>query len=108
MTAGPLHPDNLTGGRDHEPLRGHDTRALGPSDSSDSGSDVAGRAGVASEGDLSSNSDRNGTGEAPTVPGDLVAADGADIDTDHVERMPEEGDGGEDEEGEDEARPPKH
>ena len=47
MTAGPLHPDNLTSGRDRVLGRGHGTAALGPSDSSDSGSDLHGAPGLA-------------------------------------------------------------
>src|SRR5688500_18194887 len=47
MTAGPLHPDNLTGGRDRSLGKGHGTAALGPSDSSDSGSDLHGAPGLA-------------------------------------------------------------
>ena len=49
MTAGPLHPDNLTGGRDRSLGRGHGTASLGPSDSSDSGSDLHGAPGLASQ-----------------------------------------------------------
>ena len=38
-----LDPDNFpAGGRRPKTARGHDTRALGPSDSSDTGSDMAG------------------------------------------------------------------
>ena len=118
MTAGPLHPDNLTSGRDRSLGKGHGTAALGPSDSSDSGSDLHGAPGLASQLDgfgldkpggsdiedsfanytagpdfgdanLDSDSDRSGTGERASTPRDLLAADGADIDTDHIERIPE-------------------
>ena len=93
MAAGPLHPDNLTGGRDRDVRRGHGTRALGPSDSSDSASDIVGAA-------LDGDSDRNGTGESASVPGDVAAEDEQrDIDTDHIEQVPPEAarDDGEDE-----------
>jgi hypothetical protein len=117
MAAGPLHPDNLTNGKDRDVTKGHGTRALGPSDSSDSGSDLQGAPGLAGQvdgfglekqpgadleesfaggtagpdvgdADLDSDSDRSGTGETATTPRDMLGADGADIDTDHVERIP--------------------
>ena len=128
MAAGPLHPDNLTNGRDRDVTKGHGTRALGPSDSSDSGSDLMGAKGLAGDVDgfgletqpgadleestanmtagpdvgdanLDSDSDRYGTGETATTPRDVVAADGRDIDTDHIEQVPPEAarDDGEDE-----------
>jgi hypothetical protein len=118
MTAGPLHPDNLTNGRDRQLGRGHGTNALGPSDSSDSGSDVVGGAGLAGEVDgfgidrdtseleestargtagpdvgdanLDSDSDASGTGEAATAGRDTVAESGADIGVDHIEYLPED------------------
>lgn len=37
-----LDPDNFPTRRQRKNLKGHDTRSLGPSDSSDSGSDMAG------------------------------------------------------------------
>ena len=118
MTAGPLHPDNLTSGRDRVLGRGHGTAALGPSDSSDSGSDLHGAPGLASQVDgfglespgggdversfanytagpdvgdanMDSDSDRSGTGERGAADRDMVAKDGADIDTDHIEQIPE-------------------
>jgi hypothetical protein len=118
MTAGPLHPDNLTNGRDRQLGRGHGTNALGPSDSSDTGSDVVGGAGLAGEVDgfgidrvaeeeeestaggtagpdvgdanLDSDSDASGTGEAATLGRDTIVEAGADIDTDHIETLPED------------------
>ena len=83
MTAGPLHPDNLTNGPDRDVTRGHGTRALGPGDSSDSASDIAGAPAS--------------TDEAATLPPDVLEADGADIDTDHIERVPPGAEDGEDE-----------
>lgn len=134
MTAGPLHPDNLTNGRDRDVTRGHGTRALGPSDTSDSGSDLVGAPGLAGQVDgfgierqpgadleesfaggtagpdvgdanLDSDSDSSGTGEAATIPRDVLGADGADIDTDHVETIPQQAI---DDEGEDEAEQARH
>jgi hypothetical protein len=131
MAAGPLHPDNLTNGRDRDVTRGHGTRALGPSDTSDSASDIVGAPGLAGQIDgfgidrqpgsdleesfaggtagpdvgdanLDSDSDSSGTGEAATIPRDPLGADGADIDTDHIEEAPPEDD------GEDEAEQARH
>jgi hypothetical protein len=118
MTAGPLHPDNLTNGRDRQLGRGHGVDALGPSDSSDTGSDVVGNVGLAGQVDgfgieretseleestargtagpdigdanLDSDSDSSGTGESATAGRDTVAELGADIDTDHIETLPED------------------
>lgn len=78
MTAGPLHPDNLINGRDRDVTRGHGTRALGPSDSSDSASDLVGAPGLA---------DPAVPDEELEAPRDILGADGRDIDTDHVERI---------------------
>jgi hypothetical protein len=134
MAAGPLHPDNLTNGRDRDVMRGHGTRALGPSDSSDSGSDTVGGPGLAGQVDgfgierqagsdleestagntagpdvgdanLDSDSDRSGTGETATAARDILNADGADIDTDHVEQVSQEDI---DNAGEDEAEQARH
>jgi hypothetical protein len=87
MTAGPLHPDNLTSGNDRSLGKGHGVGALGPSDSSDSGSDMQGAPGL--EGNLEDDSDSTGTGERAAAVRDTVVPDGADIDTDHVETLPD-------------------
>lgn len=116
--AGPLHPDNHPAGRDRSLGRGHGTDALGPSDSSDSGSDLRGAPGLARQIDgfgldrlpvndveesfadntagpdvgdanLDSDSDRFGTGERSAGDRDVVASDGADIDADRIEALPE-------------------
>ena len=121
MAAGPLHPDNIPAGRDRSLGKGHGIESLGPSDSSDSGSDLRGAPGLARQVDgfgldhppvndieestagntagpdvgdanLDSDSDRNGTGENASAARDTVVKDGADIDTDHIERIPELGD----------------
>lgn len=109
-----LTPDNLPAGRDRRTGRGHGTAALGPSDSSDSGSDLAGAHGLAhdadrfglergtnedpeeageaasggpdvGDGNLDSDSDRFGTGEDAAAGRDTPDAQGSDIDVDHVE-----------------------
>jgi hypothetical protein len=57
-----LDPDNLTEGTGTSVSRGNDTGTLGPSDSSDSGSDVAAGSATSPE-ELISDSDRSGTGD---------------------------------------------
>lgn len=103
MTAGPLHPDNLPAGRDRSLGKGHGTEALGPSDSSDSGSDLQGAPSTDPEessagntagpdvGDanLDSDSDRSGTGERASSGRDTGVRDGIDIDTDRIESVPD-------------------
>lgn len=86
-----LDPDNFPQTPDRTLGRGHGTRALGPSDSSDSGSDVQGGSAAADIGDadLDSDTDAGGTGERAAVGRDNGAPDGADIDVDHVETVPE-------------------
>src|SRR5690348_1077951 len=51
MGSSTLTPDNLPAGRDRRVRRGHGTEALGPSDSSDTGSDVQGAHGLAHDAD---------------------------------------------------------
>jgi hypothetical protein len=102
MTAGPLHPDNLPAGRDRSLGKGHGTESLGPSDSSDSGSDLKGAPSDVEEsfagstagpdvGDanLDSDSDRGGTGERASSGRDTAGPDGIDIDTDRIESIPD-------------------
>jgi hypothetical protein len=69
MAGSTLTPSNLPAGPDRRLHQGHGTSALGPSDSSDSGSDV------------------QGAPEESTAARDETAHDVADIDTDHVERI---------------------
>jgi hypothetical protein len=73
---------------------GRDTDALGPSDSSDSGSDVQGERGfdALDEGqiggdraDLGSDSDASGTGERGSAVHDTEIVEGADIAPDRIE-----------------------
>ena len=49
MSASTLDPDNIPAGTDRQLGRGHGTGALGPSDTSDSGSDVQGAPGLAAD-----------------------------------------------------------
>jgi hypothetical protein len=114
-----LDPDNFPVDKSRKLPKGHDTRALGPSDSSDSGSDMAGPGLVdvdainlergtnqdieaggddiadagASVGDLGmdDNSDRYGTGEHLTAGKEPAVRVGSDIDTDRVVRPAEAG-----------------
>jgi hypothetical protein len=112
MATSSLDPDNLPRGKDRSLGKGHGTDALGPSDSSDSGSDLlgpgmAGQVGLGlgtgttsdpedstagntagpdvGDANLDSDSDAAGTGERASASRDSVEADGADIDTDHIE-----------------------
>lgn len=114
-----LDPENFPDTPDRVIGKGHGTGALGPSDSSDSGSDVAGGPGLADDADealdlgsgttsdleaghaggtagpdvgdadLDSDSDAGGTGERAAAGRDTVVRDGTDIDVDHVETVPD-------------------
>lgn len=85
-----LDPDNMPVQPDREVSKGHGTGALGPSDSSDSGSDLQGaRPPGPGDTELDSDSDAQGTGERASVGRDTPAPDGGDIDVDHVESMPD-------------------
>jgi hypothetical protein len=107
-----LDPDQIPARRSRKTLKGHDVRALGPSDSSDTGADLAGPGLVdddmlnldrgtnedseggkldvadagASIGDLGMDdtSDREGTGERMGAGKEQHVRPGADIDTDRV------------------------
>ncbi|PPF02890.1 chemotaxis protein [Burkholderia pseudomallei] len=79
-----------------------DSRTLGSSDSSDSGSDVAGarrrpfdvdteldnHALETGDAELDSDTDRSGTGERASADGDSTFDDSADIEPDRTERVP--------------------
>jgi hypothetical protein len=110
--ASTLNPDTLATGRRSDVAKGHDVKSLGPSDSSDSGSDMAGpglvdddvlnldrgtnqdsEAGTidsadagASVGDLGmdANSDRYGTGERLTSGKEPRVRASGDVDTDRI------------------------
>jgi hypothetical protein len=96
MATSPLDPSNNEVRNDRVLHRGHGTRALGPSDSSDSGSDTVGAAGGLDDSELDSDSDRSGTGERASASGSTP--EGADIAPDHIERV----DGADDDENDDE------
>lgn len=115
-----LDPDNFPESPDRVVGRGHGTGALGPSDSSDTGSDITGGPGLGldlertesldfdegntsdletssaggsagpdvGDANLDSDSDSGGTGETAAAGRDTVSPDGADIDVDHIETMP--------------------
>jgi hypothetical protein len=118
-----LDPDNFPAGKTRRKIqKGHDTRSLGPSDSSDSGSDMAGpgyvdddalnldrgtnqdteagRDDVADAGpsigdlDMDDNSDRFGTGEHLTAGKDPAIDVDADRDVDRIVGADEAGLGG--------------
>jgi hypothetical protein len=102
-------------GKDRQTQKGHGTSALGPSDTSDSASDITGAPGVI-EGDvigldhgtyediddgptrtagadigdvdLDSDSDSVGTGEHMTAGREPTARENRDIRPDHIERVP--------------------
>jgi hypothetical protein len=112
-----LDPDNFPRPRDRSLGSGHGTGALGPSDSSDSGSDIMGASGMGQEEDildlgsgttsdleqsrahgtagpdvgdanLDSDTDSGGTGERAAAGRDADIRDGADIGVDHIETIP--------------------
>lgn len=72
----------LGGSKLPEEISGKDMHALGPSDNSDSGSDVMGAYG---DDELASDSDAAGTGERAEVGADRSQPD-ADILPDHIEQ----------------------
>ena len=73
--------------KDRRTLKGHDTKALGPSDTSDSGSDV-------NPGEpTGSDSDRAGTGERENIEGEQGRA-GSDSGVDRIVSEREAGLGG--------------
>ncbi|HET8692672.1 MAG TPA: hypothetical protein VFM30_11115 [Steroidobacteraceae bacterium] len=81
-----LDPDNFPTRRQRKNLKGHDTRSLGPSDSSDSGSDLAAPGTDRRVGDLNmdDNSDRHGTGEHLTAGNEPRIRVNVDRDADRV------------------------
>ena len=119
MAGSTLDPDNVPGRRRRKTQKGHDVKSLGPSDTSDSGSDMAGPGLVgddavrldrgtnedpeggkfdkieagASIGDreMDDNSDRSGTGEHLTAGKEPRIRPDRDRDTD---RTVDEGDAG--------------
>ncbi len=114
-----LDPDNFPEAPDRSVGKGHGIDALGPSDNSDSGSDVVGGPGLSADEDgmldlgqgttsdfessrggigagpdvgdanLDSDSDSGGTGERASAGRDTAVRDGADIDTDQIQSLPD-------------------
>ena len=83
---------SLIGGRSKDRVtdKGHGTDALGPSDSSDSASDMVGGAGAdIGDVDLDSDSDSVGTGEHMTAGRDPQTRADNDIRPDHIESISE-------------------
>jgi hypothetical protein len=112
-----LDPDNFPRPRDRSLGSGHGTGALGPSDTSDSGSDVMGASGMGQEDDildlgsgttsdldlslangtagpdlgdanLDSDTDSGGTGERAAAGRDAMIRDGQDVGVDHIDTIP--------------------
>lgn len=83
-----IDPDALLDSFGNEVGKGHDIRSVGPSDSSDSGSDMMGIGGLDSTGD------RNGTGERGSVEGDLDLEDTVEISADVIVNAEDAGLGG--------------
>ena len=92
MGTSPLVPGSTSGLNDRSIRRGHGTEALGPSDSSDSGSDVQGFGADRQLGDahLNSDTDRSGTGERLGATPDVEFEDGVDIAPDKVQAAPDD------------------
>ncbi len=87
MSSSTLDPENAYS-RDRQIGKGHGTGALGPSDTSDSGSDIAaGNAGLdLGDAGLISDTDAEGTGERLGV-GRENAPSGRDIGVDRIVRL---------------------
>lgn len=96
MAGSTLDPDNIPGAPQRKTPEGHDTRALGPSDSSDSGSDVAGPGAGEELGDrdLDAGSDRFGTGERLSAGRQPATREDADREPDRIVDDTEAGLGG--------------
>jgi hypothetical protein len=116
-----LDPDNFPGAPDRSLGKGHGIDSLGPSDITDSGSDVVGGPGFAAaldddqllnldggttsdneasyahdsagpdvgDANFDGDSDMGGTGERAAAGRDTIVKDGADIDVDHIESIPD-------------------
>src|SRR5262245_26156710 len=88
MANSPLDPSNIPVGPDRRILPGHGTSDLGPSDSSDNGSDVQHAGRRLGDALLDSASDRFGTGERSGATPDTELEAGSDIAPDKVEKAP--------------------
>ena len=74
MGISPLDPASDAGRPDRAIAKGHGSKALGPSDSSDTGSDLVGAPG-----------DRLGPGQRPAAGDEAMNAEARDIEPDHIE-----------------------
>lgn len=95
MATSPLDPANNSYRSDRSVHKGHGTRNLGPSDSSDSGSDIVGAGAGVGDLELDSDSDREGTGERRGADAREEVPEAADIEPDRIEKV--DGDEEEDE-----------
>ena len=87
MASSPLDPANTSYRSDRSIHKGHGTKELGPSDTSDSGSDIVGASKALGDLELDGDSDAEGTGERRGAgPGEEVR-DGADIAPDKIEKL---------------------
>ena len=89
-----LDPDNFPPARHEKTAKGHGARVLGPSDSSDSGSDLTDADAGSGAPDGDNDSDRNGTGERLSADKDSDVRVAGDIETDRVVGEEEAGLGG--------------
>jgi hypothetical protein len=87
MATSPLDPANTSFRSDRSLGRGHGTRDLGPSDSSDSGSDLVGASEGVGDLELDSDSDRAGTGERMGAGPAEEVPEAGDISPDRIERI---------------------
>ena len=78
MAGNTFDPDNFPSERKRKTQKGHDVRSLGPSDSSDTGSDSTGVPGA------DDTSDRSGTGERMSADERQRTRSGGDSDTDRI------------------------
>jgi hypothetical protein len=83
MATSTLDPDNFPARPSPRTPPGHDLRSLGPSDSSDSGSDSASAGSDLGDLGLDDNSDRFGTGERGAGT-DTQVQEGGDIGVDRI------------------------
>ena len=98
MASSPLDPANTSYRSDRSLYKGHGTKDLGPSDTSDTGSDIAGASSAIGDLELDSDSDAEGTGERRGAYAAEEVPEAADIAPDRIEKI------GGDEEGEDDGK----
>jgi hypothetical protein len=84
MARSTLDPDNFPVRPRPHSLKGHDTKSLGPSDSSDGGSDIVDAGRSIGDRKMDNNSDRQGTGERTAAGKEPRGKDNADRSADRV------------------------